>query len=175
MRNLGSILAVTLLLLTGFEESLNAQPYFYGYRPREDSRYALVYRINLATGQEEPFLPDSMRISSVWSDPGQKWVYVDERGRLLVVDADNPSVVHMPLGSGPTGGIDGILYVPQLNRFYISWVEGTGGEVKQTLEVSMDLRLLWSTARLTTLDLTQSSRKMRRPSISPGRIPLGIR
>jgi hypothetical protein len=126
-----------ILFLSCYFQTSTAQPYYYYDSPVSDVRYARVYRTNLLTGQEELFMPDSMRITNIWSDPSQKWIYIDERGYIMVVNADNPSITQMPLGTRKTGGLAGARYFPRLNRLYISWIEGTDG-VGTTATASFD-------------------------------------
>jgi hypothetical protein len=97
MKTLNLAHSIIAVLAIAFSDTALAQPFLYDYRLVSDPRYAIAYRINLATGQEEVFLPDSMRIRNIWPDPSQKWVYVDVKGDFLIVDANNPSTIHRRL------------------------------------------------------------------------------
>jgi hypothetical protein len=128
---------MVVFFVVGFWHIALGQPFYYDYRTLEDPRYAQAFRVNLSTGQEELFLPDSMRIINIWPDPSQKWVYVDIKGDFLIVDANNPSIIHRPLGSKRTGGVESARYFPKLNRFYITWIQGVDG-VGSTATASFD-------------------------------------
>lgn len=110
MKSLKLAHLVVVFFVTTLSYTALSQPFLYDYRLVSDPRYAVAYRTNLATGQEEVFLPDSMRIRNIWPDASQKWVYVDVKGDFLIVDAENPSIIHKPLGSKRIGGIDGALF-----------------------------------------------------------------
>ena len=135
MTKLELIHAIVGLFLIAFTHTAFGQPYLYKYRPLEDPRYAVVCRTNLATGLEEIFLPDTMRIMDVESDPSQKWIYISERGGFKLVDADNRKNVYEPLKPRRIDGIDGVLYLQRMNRFYVTWLAEAKGEYSASTHI----------------------------------------
>ena len=117
---------LTLLLAAS---TASSQPYYF-FKGDADNK---VYKLNLATGQLECFVPQDTilqgNISFINWDPQQRWVYVIYgRGGGSTAINVNDSTIMGPLPPDSMGGdeVEGIVYLPHQNKFYATWSDQTG-------------------------------------------------
>lgn len=124
------------ILLTG--RNLLAQPYTF-YTKGFGENFDNVYRLDLSNGSSEMWADSIPNCQGLTVDQTDQWVYINygQRGAyMMIVNANNPSKVFYPLVERTdVRGFAGIIYVPQANKFYVTWLMPDtlrGGEISET-------------------------------------------
>ena len=120
----------TATLILFFCATTLAQPYYY-YSQRNAVGYQLR-QVNLSTKNDQPFIGDTLSQGALKWDDGQNWIFLEETDRgnnrvYQAISTSNPQIRHSFPSARSGSTVLGLIYVPQLGRFYssIDW-DGTG-------------------------------------------------
>lgn len=118
-------LALFIFLLLSSEAV--SQPYYFYMQSGGDSLGNLsVYRFDFSTGANDVFWNKQLfRAAEASWDPAQTWLYVlPSYGQASVINIKQPSIAGNLPDADIAGWVDGIFFVPQLERFYVTWNDG---------------------------------------------------
>ena len=121
-----------LLLLAA--STASSQPYYFLVNNPGGS-LARISRLNLATGAMNQFIPDEIPgIVGVSWDEQQRWVYLltaGGSGQGYLVDSRDSTVRNPFPPQNDAGAVDGIVYSPRQNKFYVAWDTSSSGDSTQ--------------------------------------------
>ena len=101
-----------------------AQPYIYYPKLEGTSSLNDIYRLNIANGIDELFIKDVGHISTVFQNPDQTSIYLDQRGYLDVINVNNPNK-RIKIAEGYESILD-IKDAPKINRVIIEYSDEEG-------------------------------------------------
>ena len=108
----------------------HSQPYIF-YASGSDWRSTDIYQLDLSTGDTTLFMPDVPNYQGLVVDPTDEWVYINygQGGAYLIIaSVTDTSKVYYPLiNQTDVSGFAGVIYVPQANKFYVTWLKGDSG------------------------------------------------
>jgi hypothetical protein len=111
------ILISMLAILTLINSQTLSQPYYYQTKSTGPND-AKIDRFNLRTQEWEVFVTDHPRGLETVADPTQTWVFAKYRGGMAILHASDTS---RQFDFSPASDVLGVVFVPQVNRFYITW------------------------------------------------------
>lgn len=129
MKKFKVVLFKSFLLICTFYVVLYAQPYYYYSKVIDEKGNSDIYRINLASGQNQLFLSDVGRVNDIRWNQDQTWLYVSTKYDFRVIETAS-KLQHTLVLDERYDGLDGAIYVPQSNKLYVTWLKNdpkTGG------------------------------------------------
>lgn len=124
------LLIAIILFLAG---TAHSQPYMFYMNAGSDNA-SDIYRLDLSTGESQFFVGGIPNCQGVITDPMDQWVYItfgQGGAYLFIVNATDTSKMFEPLmnesAAGEVTGFAGVVYVPQANKFYVTWLQGDSG------------------------------------------------
>ncbi len=123
------LLTISFILSLGFDMTF-CQPYYFFTKPVDDRGNLNVFRQDLRTGSTELFVSDTLRAADLDWDAGQNWLYIFQGyGPVMVVNITDRSIRGELPDEPATEQVYGVLFVPNLNVFYVSWTPQLGSAV----------------------------------------------
>jgi hypothetical protein len=134
--------AIYLIYYLYFTTKGICQPYYYLARNVDAFGNALIDRINLDTGQHEPFIKDAIRMNEMTWNSNQSMLFVYWKGPIMIIDCANPRNRHyLPINQK----VENVLHcvsTPANNRLYVEWNSRSDPEEKTSVYHLPDFKLI---------------------------------